>query len=105
VVIFICSVHPVLLEIEPRSRCGGTRHAPEGTNENHRYKSGYLVQRRRLVEQMKKDLYSVQRTEAEDIVHPRVLMKYKNSVALVRERTIAIERLPLVGEVSANFCG
>jgi hypothetical protein len=28
-----------------------------------------------------------------------------NSVALVRERTIPIERPPLVGEVSANFCG
>jgi hypothetical protein len=28
-----------------------------------------------------------------------------NSVALVRKRTISIERLPLVGEVSANFCG
>jgi hypothetical protein len=26
-------------------------------------------------------------------------------VALVRERTILTERLPLVGEVSANFCG
>jgi len=28
-----------------------------------------------------------------------------NSVALVRTRTIPTERLPLVGEVSANFCG
>jgi hypothetical protein len=28
-----------------------------------------------------------------------------NSVALVRERTIPTERSPLVGEVSANFCG
>jgi hypothetical protein len=28
-----------------------------------------------------------------------------NSVALVRKRTIPIERPPLVGEVSANFCG
>jgi hypothetical protein len=28
-----------------------------------------------------------------------------NSVDLVRERTIPTERLPLVGEVSANFCG
>jgi len=28
-----------------------------------------------------------------------------NSVALVRERTIPTERLPPVGEVSANFCG
>jgi hypothetical protein len=28
-----------------------------------------------------------------------------NSVTLVRERTIPIERPSLVGEVSANFCG
>jgi hypothetical protein len=28
-----------------------------------------------------------------------------NSVALVRERTVPIERLPLDGEVSANFWG
>jgi hypothetical protein len=28
-----------------------------------------------------------------------------NSVVLVRERTILTERPPLVGEVSANFCG
>jgi hypothetical protein len=28
-----------------------------------------------------------------------------NSVALVRERTIPTELPPLVGEVSANFCG
>jgi hypothetical protein len=28
-----------------------------------------------------------------------------NSMALVRERTMPTERPPLVGEVSANFCG
>jgi hypothetical protein len=28
-----------------------------------------------------------------------------NSMALVRELTIPTERPPLVGEVSANFCG
>jgi hypothetical protein len=28
-----------------------------------------------------------------------------NSVALVREQTIPAKRPPLVGEVSANFCG
>jgi hypothetical protein len=28
-----------------------------------------------------------------------------NPVALVRERTIPTQRPPLVGEVSANFCG
>ena len=31
--------------------------------------------------------------------------KKKNSVALVRERTIPTERPPPVGEVSANLCG
>jgi hypothetical protein len=29
----------------------------------------------------------------------------KNSVACVRERTIPTERPPIVGDVSANFCG
>jgi hypothetical protein len=29
----------------------------------------------------------------------------ENTVASVRERTIPTERSPLVGEVSANFCG
>jgi hypothetical protein len=28
-----------------------------------------------------------------------------NSVALVSKRTVSIERPPLVGELSANFCG
>jgi hypothetical protein len=36
--------------------------------------------------------------------HRLALIK-KNSVAWVRERTIPTERPPLVGEVSANFCG
>jgi hypothetical protein len=31
--------------------------------------------------------------------------KQKNSVALIRERTILTERPPLVGKVSANVCG
>jgi hypothetical protein len=35
---------------------------------------------------------------------PQTKLK-QNSVALVRKRTIPTERLPLVGEVSANFCG
>jgi hypothetical protein len=34
-----------------------------------------------------------------------LLKLLKNSVALVRERTIPTERPPPVGEVSANFCG
>jgi hypothetical protein len=33
------------------------------------------------------------------------IVKKLNSVALARERTITTERPPLVGEVSANFCG
>jgi hypothetical protein len=32
-------------------------------------------------------------------------LKKRNSVALVRERTIPTEQPPLIGEVSANFCG
>jgi hypothetical protein len=35
----------------------------------------------------------------------RLSLPEKNSVALVRERTIPTKRPPLVGEVSANFCG
>jgi hypothetical protein len=33
------------------------------------------------------------------------VLRKTNSVALVRERTIPTEWPPLVGEVSANFCG
>jgi hypothetical protein len=33
------------------------------------------------------------------------ITKKKNSVALVRKRTIPTERPPLVGDVSANLCG
>jgi hypothetical protein len=35
----------------------------------------------------------------------REMKLINNSVAYVRERTIPTERPPLVGEVSANFCG
>jgi hypothetical protein len=31
--------------------------------------------------------------------------KKQNTMALVRKQTIPTERLPLVDEVSANFCG
>jgi hypothetical protein len=34
----------------------------------------------------------------------REVEQLTNSVALVRERTIPTERLPLVGEVIASFC-
>ena len=37
--------------------------------------------------------------------HPTFYLTSKNSVALVRERTIPTERPPPVGEISANFCG
>jgi hypothetical protein len=38
--------------------------------------------------------------------HLRVVNYYKlNSVAWVHERAMPTERPPLVGEVSANFCG
>jgi hypothetical protein len=36
---------------------------------------------------------------------PQLAADNNNSVALVRERTIPTERPPLVGEVTANFCG
>jgi len=39
------------------------------------------------------------------LVRRMLLISKKNSVALVRERTIATERPPPVGKVSANFCG
>jgi hypothetical protein len=35
----------------------------------------------------------------------RMLVNNNNAMALVRERTTPTERPPLVGEVSANFCG
>jgi hypothetical protein len=35
----------------------------------------------------------------------RAKKKKLHSVAVVRKRTIPTERPPLVGEVSANFCG
>jgi hypothetical protein len=34
-----------------------------------------------------------------------VYKETKNSVALVRKRTIPTERPPIVGEVTDNFCG
>jgi hypothetical protein len=38
--------------------------------------------------------------------HTNIKFKKKiNSVALVREQTIPTERPPLVGQVTANFCG
>jgi hypothetical protein len=39
------------------------------------------------------------------VLGTKALVKKENSVALVRERTISTERPPLVGEVSAKFCG
>jgi hypothetical protein len=42
-------------------------------------------------------------------LHPSLYFSYcnayKTSMARIRERTIPTERSPLVGEVSANFCG
>jgi hypothetical protein len=37
--------------------------------------------------------------------HKAIIKQKKNSLALFRKRTIPTERPPLVGEVSANFCG
>jgi hypothetical protein len=49
----------------------------------------------------KQDNFSISRV----IRSFKVTKTKKNSVALVRERTIPAERPPLVGEVNANFCG
>jgi hypothetical protein len=38
-------------------------------------------------------------------IQKNVIKQKQNSVALVSERTIPTERPPIVGEVSANFCG
>jgi hypothetical protein len=46
-----------------------------------------------------------QKTLKRRMTHKTNLNKTINSVACVRERTIPTERPPLVGEVSANFCG
>jgi hypothetical protein len=43
-------------------------------------------------------------TETENISDGLVKTK-KNSMAFVSEQTIPTERPPLVGKVSANFCG
>jgi hypothetical protein len=47
--------------------------------------------------------------EVSDYLHffptARTTNKQKNSAVLVRKRTLPTERPPLVGEVSANFCG
>jgi hypothetical protein len=47
--------------------------------------------------------------QTEELVHPKastsIAQLKLNSVALVRKRIIGTERLSLVGEVSANFCG
>jgi hypothetical protein len=40
-----------------------------------------------------------------EIMFFSMALPYTYSVALVRKRTIPTERKPLVGEVSANFCG
>jgi hypothetical protein len=39
------------------------------------------------------------------VVETIASMKGGNAIVLVRERTVPIERPPLVGEVVANFCG
>jgi hypothetical protein len=45
------------------------------------------------------------RTHIHMLVTKQFAIKKKNSVDLVRQRTIPIERPPLVGEISANFSG
>ena len=45
------------------------------------------------------------RYRATNFLTSSVTITQKNSVALVRTRTIPTERPPPVGEVGANFCG
>ena len=52
-----------------------------------------------------KELFQAIRQALKLTVLPSAETNRKNSVALVRERTIPTERPPPVGEVSANFCG
>jgi hypothetical protein len=49
-------------------------------------------------------ILTIQNTHPQNFLHLRLQNK-KHSGALVRQRTIPIERPPLVGEVSANFSG
>jgi hypothetical protein len=48
-------------------------------------------------------MYSATGREANE--HIKLTKTKLNSVAVVRKRTIPIERPSLVGEVSANLCG
>jgi hypothetical protein len=51
-------------------------------------------------------LYYILHVYTEGVFILSIKLQYKlNSVALVHERTIPTKRQPLVGEVSANFCG
>jgi hypothetical protein len=49
-------------------------------------------------------LYAVRRRVINEFERNLVWRK-PNPVALVRKQTIPAERPPLVGEISANFCG
>jgi hypothetical protein len=51
------------------------------------------------------DRYSIPSKDKEYISFSSLKLTKLNSVALVRDRTIPTEPLPLVGEVSDNFCG
>jgi hypothetical protein len=44
------------------------------------------------------------RGEGQDIF-PSCILKKKTCVALVRKQTIPTKQPPLIGELSANFCG
>jgi hypothetical protein len=50
-------------------------------------------------------LFNEQTSYCKSIMNDWNILKTKNSVVLVRKRTIYTERPPLVSEVNANFCG
>jgi hypothetical protein len=59
-----------------------------------------------VLESMMPDALQIIRCKKAEANHNIYIYKlHLNFVALVRERTIPTERPPLVGEVSANFCG
>jgi hypothetical protein len=72
--------------------------------ETRRKQASYDVDSNLLKKQGIKELekrWCNNKTWAENATRPKKI----NSVVLVRERTKPTERPPLVGEVSANFCG
>jgi len=60
---------------------------------------------KKLTKNLQKNITGSESSGCKQIVTYCAWTEHKNSVALVRKRTIPTERSPPVGEVSANFCG